>query len=223
MVRHSAKTSSGRLSDDASRRVLSITVAAIGILATLALMLLIALVVRCTSRGPVIYKQRRIGVDRRRRSRVSLNSRRATDVGGRPFDIYKFRTMHEAPGARQSWAAPGDRRVTAVGRVLRKHRLDELPQLFNVLLGEMNVVGPRPEQPELFAELRVKIDSYADRQVVLPGITGWAQITLGPDRSVDDVRHKLALDLEYIRARSTLQDLSIMVRTLPVMLGATSH
>ena len=223
MVRHSAKTSSGRLSDDASRRVLSITVAAIGILATLALMLLIALVVRCTSRGPVIYKQRRIGVDRRRRSRVSRNSRRATDVGGRPFDIYKFRTMHEAPGARQSWAAPGDRRVTAVGRVLRKHRLDELPQLFNVLLGEMNVVGPRPEQPELFAELRVKIDSYADRQVVLPGITGWAQITLGPDRSVDDVRHKLALDLEYIRARSTLQDLSIMVRTLPVMLGATSH
>jgi lipopolysaccharide/colanic/teichoic acid biosynthesis glycosyltransferase len=102
---------------------------------------------------------------------------------------------------------------------MRKYRLDELPQLFNVLRGDMNVVGPRPEQPNLFEDLRQKIDRYPARQQVLPGITGWAQINLAYDSCVEDVRKKLDCDLEYIRRRSMIEDIRIMARTLPVMLG----
>ncbi|HEX9394717.1 MAG TPA: sugar transferase, partial [Gemmatimonadales bacterium] len=100
-----------------------------------------------------------------------------------------------------------------------KFRLDELPQLWNVLRGQMNLVGPRPEQPDIALQLRDQIDGYALRSRVRPGITGWAQVNLPYDRCLDDVRRKVALDLEYIRGQSTLQDLKIMLRTLPVMLG----
>ena len=127
--------------------------------------------------------------------------------------------MQSDSGAAQVWATKNDARVTAVGRVMRKYRLDELPQLFNVLRGEMNVVGPRPEQPKLFDDLRQMIDHYPTRQQVLPGITGWAQVNLAYDSSVDDVRKKLDCDLEYIRRRSTAEDLKIMARTPLVMLG----
>jgi len=123
------------------------------------------------------------------------------------------------PGEREVWAKPDDPRVTSVGRVLRKLRLDELPQLCNVLVGEMNIVGPRPEQPAIFAALREQIKEYPVRQRVLPGITGWAQINRPYDCSVDDVREKLNYDLEYIRQRSALEDLKIMFRTPAVMLG----
>ena len=109
--------------------------------------------------------------------------------------------------------------MTPVGRVLRKLRLDELPQLWNVLVGDMNVVGPRPEQPAIFAHLRNQIGEYPQRQRVLPGITGWAQINRAYDSSVDDVREKLNYDLEYIRQRSALEDLKIMLLTPAVMLG----
>jgi len=102
--------------------------------------------------------------------------------------------------------------------VLRKLRLDELPQLFNVLKGDMNIVGPRPEQPTIFVYLREQIEGYQRRQRVRPGITGWAQINQGYDTSVDDVRRKVRYDLEYIRRQSALEDLRIMARTLPVML-----
>jgi lipopolysaccharide/colanic/teichoic acid biosynthesis glycosyltransferase len=119
----------------------------------------------------------------------------------------------------QVWARPDDPRVTSIGRVLRKFRLDELPQLWNVLLGDMNVVGPRPEQPSIFNYLSRQIEGYARRQRVRPGITGWAQINLTYDTSVDDVRQKVAHDLEYIRNQSAIEDLKIMLRTVPVMLG----
>jgi lipopolysaccharide/colanic/teichoic acid biosynthesis glycosyltransferase len=112
---------------------------------------------------------------------------------------------------------PGDKRITPVGRFLRATRLDELPQLFNVLRGDMNVVGPRPERPEIFAELRSAIPFYHVRQRVMPGITGWAQINQCYDQCVDDVRRKVDLDLEYLRSRSVGQDLSIMARTVPIM------
>src|SRR6185312_3655925 len=116
--------------------------------------------------------------------------------------IYKFRTMAAAgPGrdpAAEVWARPDDPRVTALGRLLRLYRLDELPQLLNVLRGDMNVVGPRPEQPTIFARLRDEIDRYQERQRVRPGITGWAQINQQYDSSVDDVRRKVQFDLEYI-------------------------
>jgi lipopolysaccharide/colanic/teichoic acid biosynthesis glycosyltransferase len=127
--------------------------------------------------------------------------------------------MRVTPQQRQAWARPDDDRITPVGRVLRKFRLDEFPQLFNVLRGDMNVVGPRPEQPDIFAELRERVDRYPWRQRVLPGITGWAQVNLGYDQTLDDVRRKLDLDLQYLVRRSPTEDARIMLRTLPVMLG----
>src|SRR5207249_9912838 len=124
------------------------------------------------------------------------NSRRHADHGGRTFMMYKFRTMRADDGASpEVWALRDDPRVTPVGRVLRKLRLDELPQLWNVLAGDMNIVRPRPEQPSIFSYLRAQIESYPRRQRVRPGITGWAQINQAYDQSVDDVRQKVAYDL----------------------------
>ena len=180
----------------------------------------IAALIKLTSSGPAIYKQERVGVDRRQ-SRPAGNFRRSRDIGGRPFTIYKFRTMRQngdADGDAQVWASPDDPRVTGVGRVLRRYRLDELPQLFNVLRGDMNVVGPRPEQPEIFASLKSEVEQYHVRQQVLPGITGWAQINHHYDTSVDSVRRKVAYDLEYVGRRSAAEDLKIMAKTFPVML-----
>lgn len=205
--------------DDSRLRLLNVAVAMVGIVITAPLMLVIVAAVKLTSRGPVIYKQTRVGVDRRGGRGSEHAARRTNDVGGRPFTMWKFRTMRSDWGSSQVWARPDDDRVTAVGRILRRYRLDELPQLFNVLSGDMNVVGPRPEQPDLFARLRNEIDRYPSRQGVPPGITGWAQINLAYDSSVDDVRKKLDYDLEYIGRRSPLEDLRIMARTLPVMLG----
>ena len=202
-----------------SRRVLNFIVALTALVLLAPLMLLIALLVRVSSRGPILYTQTRVGMDRRRARFAPHDAGRGEDLGGRPFTIYKFRTMRVQHDARQVWARPDDDRITAVGRALRRTRLDELPQLFNVLRGDMNVVGPRPEQPEIFARLRERIDRYARRQQVLPGITGWAQVNLGYDRDVDDVRRKLEFDLEYLRRRSPLEDALIMLRTVPVMLG----
>ncbi len=203
-----------------TRRVLNVLVAAVGIVLALPLMLLLAVLIKLTSRGPVFFTQMRIGMDRRSLSRVGGNTRRQMDLGGQPFVMYKFRTMYvdHGNGDRHVWARPGDSRVTAIGRVLRNPRLDELPQLINVLKGDMNVVGPRPEQPAIFVYLREQIEGYQRRQRVRPGITGWAQINQAYDQSVEDVRNKLRLDLDYIRRQSAPEDLKIMVRTLPVML-----
>jgi lipopolysaccharide/colanic/teichoic acid biosynthesis glycosyltransferase len=203
----------------AARRLLNIVVATTGLLLALPLMLVIAVLVKFTSRGPVLFQQTRIGLDRRSLSRAGGNTRRHLDLGGQPFTMYKFRTMYTQRGAheRQVWAQPDDQRVTLIGRVLRKVRLDELPQLVNVLRGEMNVVGPRPEQPDIFVYLREQIEGYQRRQRVRPGITGWAQVNQAYDRSIDDVRRKVTLDLEYIRRQSALEDVKIMWRTLPVM------
>jgi lipopolysaccharide/colanic/teichoic acid biosynthesis glycosyltransferase len=109
--------------------------------------------------------------------------------------------------------------VTPIGRILRRFRLDELPQLVNVLRGDMNIVGPRPEQPEIVRELRRRVEGYQDRSCVRPGITGLAQTSLGYDQSIDDVKKKVALDLEYVRHRSAMHDLRIMARTPMVMIG----
>ena len=116
------------------------------------------------------------------------------------------------------WAMKRDPRVTLVGRVLRKTRLDELPQLYNVLRGDMNIVGPRPERPTIFAVLRAAIPEYPMRQRVKPGITGWAQINQSYDACVDDVRRKVKYDLEYVQRQGLVEDLRIMSMTVPVML-----
>ncbi|MGD8279740.1 MAG: sugar transferase [Gemmatimonadota bacterium] len=205
--------------NDRLRRALNIVVAAIGIVITAPLMLLVALAIKLTSKGPVIYRQIRVGVDRRLdRGPGAANQMRRKDLGGKAFTIYKFRTMRQSPPtARQVWASQNDPRITPVGRFLRSTRIDELPQLFNVLKGDMNIVGPRPEQPEIFADLQSKLGHYRERQRVLPGITGLAQVSLDYDQSIDDVRKKVSLDLEYIRGRSAAQDLLIMAKTMPVM------
>ena len=202
-----------------ARRALNILVATVGLVVAFPLMLLIAALIKLTSRGPVLFTQTRVGLDRRALSGAGGNTRRHTDLGGTPFTMYKFRTMHPAnETTSETWAQPEDGRVTGLGQVLRKFRLDELPQLFNVLKGDMNIVGPRPEQPTIFVYLREQIEGYQRRQRVRPGITGWAQINQGYDTSVDDVRRKVRYDLEYIRRQSALEDLRIMARTLPVML-----
>jgi lipopolysaccharide/colanic/teichoic acid biosynthesis glycosyltransferase len=202
-----------------ARRTLNVVVAALGLLLLAPVMVLIAIAVRLSSAGPARFVQIRIGIDRRRRDSAPNTGTRKRDLGGAPFAMIKFRTMHVHKSETEQWATKGDARVTAVGRVLRQFRLDELPQLFNVLRGEMSVVGPRPEQPLIFARLRDSIARYARRQRVEPGITGWAQINLAYDRNEDDVRRKLRYDLEYIDRQSFSEDLRIMVRTVPVMLG----
>ena len=202
---------------EGARRALNVVVAAVGIVLSAPVMLAVAVAVKLSSRGPVLYRQTRIGLDTR--STAGGNSRRRHDLGGRPFTIYKFRTMRVASAnASQVWAAANDPRITPIGNFLRRTRLDELPQLFNVLLGDMNVVGPRPEQPEIFRRLRDEVPRYAARQRVRPGITGRAQVTLQYDTCIDDVRKKVSADIEYIETQSFLTDLRIMAMTAPVML-----
>lgn len=184
------------------------------------ILVLAALAVRLTSRGPVLYTQTRIGLDRRWNREAVVSERRRVNLGGVPFTLYKLRSMRvdaEMSGQAQ-WATQKDDRVTAVGRLLRRHRIDELPQLFNVLRGDMNIVGPRPERPSLFVRLREQIAEYPQRQRVKPGITGLAQVCNPYDSCVDDVRRKVQLDLEYMRRQSLWTDLRIMVRTIPVVL-----
>ncbi|HEU5209054.1 MAG TPA: sugar transferase [Longimicrobiales bacterium] len=199
-----------------ARRVLNVLVAGTALVLLSPVMLVIALLVKLTSPGPVLYKQQRVGLDRR--SGSGGNWRRRVDYGGKLFTIYKFRTMYVRQNDDQVWARPGDPRITPIGGVLRKYRLDELPQLINVLRGDMNVVGPRPEQPEIFIQLREKIDRYPERQRVLPGITGWAQVNQHYDQDLEDVKRKLTFDLEYAQKESAAEDMKIMLRTLPVML-----
>jgi lipopolysaccharide/colanic/teichoic acid biosynthesis glycosyltransferase len=184
-------------------------------------MLITAVLVKATSRGPIFYRQTRVGVDRRRpKGDLSFYDRRARDLGGRVFAIYKFRSMtadaERASGA--VWATKSDPRVTRLGRILRKSRIDELPQLFNVIRGDMNIVGPRPERPSIFANLRKDIAEYPLRQLAMPGITGWAQINHSYDTSIEDVKTKVRFDLEYLQRQSCVEDLKIMLCTVPVML-----
>lgn len=199
------------------RRALNVVVAVIGILATSPAMVFIAIAIRLTSPGPVIFRQPRVGIDRRSDPEGHRDDRRTEDHGGRVFTMYKFRTMYSQGSDSQVWARPGDPRITPLGRILRAYRLDELPQLFNVLLGDMNVVGPRPEQPRIFTRLADQFGAYRLRQRVLPGITGMAQTQLPYDQNLDDVRRKVDKDLEYIETRSFWTDLRIMVATMKVL------
>ena len=202
---------------EGARRSLNLAIAATAIVLTAPLLVVIAALIKLTSRGPVLYRQPRVGRDVRALGKRGGNGRRQLDYGGRPFTIYKFRTMRPLERESEAWATPDDPRVTPLGRILRKYRLDELPQLFNVLSGDMNFVGPRPEQPRIFAELREQIPGYQWRQRVRPGITGWAQVKLPYDRSIDDVRRKVAFDLEYVARHSVVEDLKIIARTVPVV------
>ncbi len=202
---------------EGARRALNVTVAALGLILAAPVLFVSAVAIKLTSRGPVLFRQERVGLCLR--ASYGGNHRRKKDIGGKPFTMYKFRTMRATTATEEAqvWASEDDPRITAVGRFLRRTRLDELPQLFNVLMGDMNIVGPRPEQPAIFQNLRDEVASYAIRQQVRPGITGLAQITLHYDTCVDDVKRKVEADLQYIRSQSLLQDLKIMALTAPVM------
>ena len=206
--------------EEVALRVINMIVAAIALVLLSPVILIIAVLIRIDSPGPVFYRQVRVGLDRRTpEGRREAVGRRVSDMGGKPFEIVKFRTMatdaekHSGP----VWARDDDPRVTKVGRILRRTRLDEIPQFWNVLRGEMSIVGPRPERPAFVQQLREEIEGYPLRQQVPPGITGWAQINRPADRSVDDVRQKVDFDLEYLDRRSVWFDLWIMLRTFPVM------
>ncbi len=201
-------------------RGMNIIIASLGLLLASPVMVMFAVLVKLTSPGPIFYSQPRVGLDRRRSSAGSMYDRRTRDLGGLPFIIYKFRTMYVGAEIRHRavWASKEDARVTAVGGLMRKLRIDELPQLFNVISGDMNIVGPRPERPSIFSRLRVDIADYSLRQRAKPGITGWAQINQSYDTSLDDVRRKVRYDLEYLQRQGVGEDLMIMAKTLPVML-----
>ena len=180
----------------------SLAFAVVGTLLTLPLMLLTAALVKLSSPGPVLFKQNRIGLN------------------GAPFIVFKFRSMYADAEARTGavWASKDDPRVTPIGKWLRRLRLDELPQFFNVLRGEMSIVGPRPERPE-FVELLLKsIPYYPQRLCVKPGITGWAQINHKYGDSVEDTITKLEYDLYYIKNLAPALDAYIMFQTLKTML-----
>jgi len=205
-------------------------VGALSLLAVTApLMVVIVPLIWLDSPGPVFYTQERVGLNRRQRRRrldqLSVNQefrgqdRRVHYAEGRPFHILKFRTMID--GAERAtgpiWAAPDDPRVTRVGRLLRTTRLDELPQLWNVLRGQMSLVGPRPERPHFVNQFARRIPGYRKRLDTLPGITGLAQVKHSYDGSEADVRRKLTYDLLYIRRTSLKDDVWILIRTLYVV------
>ena len=171
------------------------------LLFTLPLMLLTALLIRLEGPGPVLYRQRRIGLD------------------GRPFVLFKFRSMQtdaEVRGPR--WATAADPRITHVGHIIRHTRIDELPQLVNVLRGEMSIVGPRPERPHFVEQLAGALPLYRERARVKPGLTGWAQVNYPYGASIEDARAKLSYDLYYVRHRGPALTLLILLLTVWVVL-----
>jgi sugar transferase (PEP-CTERM system associated) len=185
----------------ALKRAFDIVVAGVALLLAAPLMALTALAVRLDSPGPILYRQERVGKD------------------GRPFTLYKFRSMRQdAEQGTPIWARDHDDRVTRVGRFIRLTRLDELPQLWNVLRGDMSCVGPRPERPFFVQQLAAEIPFYHTRHVVRPGVTGWAQVKYRYGSSVEDAAEKLRYDLYYIKHQSLFFDTTILLDTVKVVL-----
>jgi sugar transferase (PEP-CTERM system associated) len=186
----------------AAKRSVDLLTAAAGLLLLLPLLPMLALAVRLTSAGPVLYKQPRVGKD------------------GRVFTIYKFRSMRQdaEAGTGAVWATKDDARVTVVGRFMRRTRLDEIPQFWNVLRGDMSLVGPRPERPEFVQALTADIPFYGQRHVVKPGLTGWAQVSYAYGASVEDALQKLQYDLYYIKNLSIALDMFIIFKTIKTVM-----
>ena len=178
-----------------------VTASLLLLLLTAPVIALFGLLVKLDSPGPMFYRQTRVG------------------LFGQPFDVIKLRSMRtdaEVNGAQ--WAAKDDPRVTRIGKFIRKVRIDELPQAWSVLVGDMSFVGPRPERPEFVADLEEKLPFYAERHMVKPGITGWAQINYPYGASIEDSRHKLEYDLYYAKNYTPFLDLLIILQTLRVVL-----
>jgi exopolysaccharide biosynthesis polyprenyl glycosylphosphotransferase len=194
-----AKAVRKRLSYCAWRRSIAVTLALLGLILFAPIMLVCFVLIPLDSPGGVLFRQERVG------------------LGGRRFVMWKFRTMRaDAESCGAVWARENDDRVTRIGRLLRRTHLDELPQLVNVLRGDMALVGPRPERPCFVEQLEREISLYAQRHVVRPGITGWAQVCFRYGASVQDVAEKLAYDLYYVKHRSLRLDLKILLATLAI-------
>jgi sugar transferase (PEP-CTERM system associated) len=187
-----------------SQRLVDLAVSMVLICLTWPIMLFAAIAIKCEDgpRAPILYRQCRVG------------------KGGRLFQVLKFRSMAvnaEADG-KAVWAEENDSRITRVGNFLRNNRLDELPQVFNVLRGHMSLVGPRPERPEFVQELQESIPYYSERHSVKPGVTGWAQLRYSYGASTEDAIEKLQYDLYYIKNQSLMLDLLIILQTVEVVL-----
>lgn len=178
------------------------------LLAGLPLWLIISLLIKLESKGPVFYRQERLG------------------KGGKPFRVFKFRSMNNDAEKKSGpvWAGKNDPRITRIGKFLRISRIDEIPQMINVIMGEMSVVGPRPERPVFIDELKKMYPFYQKRLTIKPGLTGWAQVKLEYDTDMESVSKKLRYDFFYIENQSIFLDLEILIRTLKVVLtGAGAH
>jgi sugar transferase (PEP-CTERM system associated) len=186
----------------AMKRALDLLAAGVGLVLAAPLMAILAVAVKLTSPGPALYRQQRVGQQ------------------GRVFTVYKFRSMRQDAEAATGavWAQKNDDRVTAIGRFVRRTRLDELPQLWNVLIGDMSLVGPRPERPEFVSQLSQQIPFYGQRHVVRPGLTGWAQVRYTYGSSVEDAMEKLQYDLFYIKNLSIALDLFIVFSTIKTVI-----
>ena len=188
-------------SQQIARRIVSTLAAACGLLLFLPFFPIVLLMVRLSSPGPIFFRQTRVG------------------MGGRNFSVYKFRTMRtDAEAAGAKWASKNDPRVTKIGMIMRKTRLDEVPQLWNVLRGDMGFVGPRPERPEFVPMLAEKIPYFEMRHIIRPGLTGWAQVRYGYGATIEEAREKLEFDLYYIKHMTLGLDLLIMFETVKTIL-----
>jgi exopolysaccharide biosynthesis polyprenyl glycosylphosphotransferase len=184
------------------KRAFSLLAATAGLILSAPIMLLTAIVIKLDSRGPIFFSQERVGKD------------------GRIFKLVKFRSMTTDAEARSGpmWAQANDPRVTRVGRFIRRTRIDELPQFINVIKGDMDFVGPRPERPYFVDQLRAVIPYYWQRHTVAPGLTGWAQVKYPYGATIEDSREKLKYDLYYIKNMSLFLDLSIIFHTVKTVL-----
>ena len=194
--------SSGRMVSSAFKRLFDIGASLLLLVLTLPLVLFTAIAIRFESKGPAFYRQRRVG------------------LYGVGFDVIKLRSMRQDAevGGKAVWAEKDDPRITRIGRIIRKLRIDELPQCWSVLKGEMSFVGPRPERPQFVEDLEQKLPYYAERHMVKPGITGWAQINYPYGASIEDSRQKLEYDLFYAKNYSPFLDLLILLQTIRVVL-----
>jgi len=194
--------SAGRRASRAGKRLFDVVVSLSILALTWPVILLTALAVKLESKGPAFFRQRRVG------------------LYGQVFDVIKLRSMRldAEVGGKAVWAQKDDPRVTRVGRVIRNLRIDELPQAWSVLKGEMSFVGPRPERPQFVADLEARLPYYAERHVVKPGITGWAQVNYPYGASIEDAREKLQLDLYYAKNYTPFLDLLILLQTVRVVL-----
>lgn len=214
----------------ATKRLIDIICSLLGMIILAPIFLLIAIAIKLDSSGPVQFTQMRVGLNRRKASARNENctfvnerrkrDRRRNDQYGRPFKVYKFRSMVDNAEKKSGpiWATANDPRITRVGAILRKVRLDEIPQLLNVLKGEMSLVGPRPERPMFIESLSRDISDYPKRLDMKPGITGLAQVNTGYDTSISSVRGKVKQDLRYIRSWTLLQDVKILLKTVIVVI-----